>query len=362
MSIVTPPRGHGFRFAAGMAAAAMTTTFAHAATAVSPGYSLSVFAGLLDGSSAPDSIAVVGQNVFVGYGNGGDPAGLNGAMSTIAEYTNDGALVRTFTITGHNDGLRYDAATHTLWSLQNEDGNANVVLINPTTGATSTPLTFSANPHGGGYDDVAFGPNGTYISASNPLLNPNTAPAIVSATVGATQIGVTGVLNGNTAASVINPGGGTVTLNLQDPDSLIFAPDGRLVLDSQADQQLVFVSNIGTASQSVSVLNLPTTVDDTVFGSGGRQRLLFSDTASGVVYALTGVFGAGQAISAGDSAGVIAAVSQSDGSFTDLVTGLASPHGEAFTSTVPEPSSWSLMVIGFGIAGYAFRSRRIVSA
>ncbi len=347
-----------------LSAATATTTglSARAAPTAAPGYALSVFAGPLSGSSAPDSIAVVGQDVFVGYGNGGAPDGSGGAMSTIAEYTNKGTLVRTITVTGHNDGLRYDAANNRLWSLQNEDGAANVVFIDPTTGATSTPLTFAANPHGGGYDDVAFGANGTYISASNPLNNPNTAPAIVSATVGTSQIGVTGALAANATATVLNPGGGATTLNLQDPDSLIFAPDGRLVLDSQSDQQLVFVSDIGAASQSVSVLNLPTTVDDTVFGSAGRQRLLFSDTKSGLVYALTGVFGAGQAISAADTAGVVAAVNQTDGSFTDLVTGLVSPHGEAFTSTVPEPSAWVLMLVGFGLAGAAVRARRTVRA
>lgn len=343
------------------ALAVAATSRANAVTGVAPGYSLSVFAGPLAGSSAPDSIAVVGGNVFVGYGNGGAPDGSGGAMSTIAEYSHSGALVRTLTVTGHNDGLRYDAANNRLWSIQNEDGNANVVFIDPATGATSTPLAFAANLHGGGYDDVAFGAGGAYVSASNPQSSPNTAPAIVKATVGSGSIGVSGVLNGNATATIMNPGGGTATLNLQDPDSLVFAPDGRLVLDSQSDQQLVFVSNVGTASQAVSVLNLPTTVD-TVFGSAGRQQLLFTDRGSGLIYSLTGVFGAGQAISAGDSANVIAAVSQIDGSFTDLVTGLDGPHGEAFTSVVPEPSSWALMLVGFGLAGVAVRSRRMIRA
>lgn len=344
------------------ALAVVAISSADAAVGVAPGYSLSVFAGPLAGSSAPDSIAVVGGNVFVGYGNGGAPDGSGGAVSTIAEYTGGGALVRTLTVAGHNDGLRYDAANNRLWSIQNEDGNANVVFIDPATGAASSALPFSSNAHGGGYDDVAFGAGGAYVSASNPQSSPNTAPAISLATVGSNSIGVTGVLNGIATATVLNPGGGTTTLNLQDPDSLIFAPDGRLVLDSQSDQQLVFVSNVGTSSQSVSVLNLPTTVDDTVFGSAGRQQLLFTDRGSGLIYSLTGVFGAGQAISAGDSANVIAAVSQIDGSFTDLVTGLEGPHGEAFSSFVPEPSSWALMLVGFGLAGAAVRSRRMVRA
>ncbi|HLZ83624.1 MAG TPA: hypothetical protein VKQ54_08660, partial [Caulobacteraceae bacterium] len=229
-------------------ALAATASSAVAAVTVAPGYSLSVFAGPLAGSSAPDSIAAVGGDVFVGYGNGGNPDGSGGAMSTIAEYTNKGALVGTITVTGHNDGLRYDSATNQLWAIQNEDGNPNLVLINPTTLSPSTPMTFSSTPHGGGYDDVAFGPNGTYISASNPQLNPNTAPAIVSAKISGGVVNVTGALGGNAIATVIN-GGGTTTLNLQDPDSLIFAPNGALVLDSQSDQQLVYVNGIGSLSQ-----------------------------------------------------------------------------------------------------------------
>jgi hypothetical protein len=42
----------------------------------SPGFTVTVFAGPLAGSpapTAPDSIAVVGNSVWVAYGNGGDP-------------------------------------------------------------------------------------------------------------------------------------------------------------------------------------------------------------------------------------------------------------------------------------------------
>ncbi|HEX4179705.1 MAG TPA: PEPxxWA-CTERM sorting domain-containing protein [Caulobacteraceae bacterium] len=349
----------GFCVGSGIALAAVG---ASAAPTVAPGYTLSVFAGPLAGSSAPDSITSIGSDVFVGYGNGGAPDGSGGATSTIAEYTNKGALLGQITVVGHNDGLRYDAQTGKLWAVQNEDGNPNLVLITPSSLAASAPLSFSSTPHGGGYDDVAFGPNGTYVSASNPANNPNTAPAIVSVSLTPSQVVVNsgGVLAGNTTASVINPGGGTTTLNLQDPDSMIFAPDGRLVLDSQADQQLVFVSNPGGAGQSVSVLNLVSTVDDTEFtgANAGRQRLLFTDADSGTVYALTGAFGAGQAISAADTLSEIVNVNQTDGSFTALVSGLDSPHGEALTAAVPEPATWAVMLAGFCGLGAVLRVRR----
>lgn len=341
----------------GMSAAASSAV---ASITVAPGYALSVFAGPLAGSSAPDSIATVGGDVFIGYGNGGAPDGSGGAMSTIAEYTTTGSFVGSIAVTGHNDGLRYNAATGQLWSIQNEDGNPNLVLIDPNTLSQSTPLSFSSTPHGGGYDDVAFGPNGTYISASNPQLNPNTAPAIVSATISGGVVNVTGALAGNATATVVN-GGGVTTLNLQDPDSLIFAPSGALVLDSQSDQQLVCVNGIGTTSQAVSVLNLPSTVDDTVFAAGGRQRLLFADTAAGIVYALTGAFAGGQALSAADTLGQIEALNQSTGAFSPLVTGLQSPHGEALTAALPEPATWSTMIVGLLGAGVLLRRRRSVA-
>ncbi len=348
-------KAHGVACALAGVAALVSFVPATGAPQAAAGYTLSQFAGPLSGSSAPDSIAVAGNSVFVGYGNSGAPDGSGGAVSTIAEYNSGGSLVRTLSLAGHNDGLRYNAASGQLWAIQNEDGNANLVFINPKTGVASSPLTFAATAHGGGYDDVAFGPGGAaYISASNPLTSPNSAPAIGLVNLSGSPIGIGGVLNGNATATVIN-GGGTTTLNLQDPDSLIFAPNGQLVLDSQGDQQLVFVSNVGTPGQSASVLNLPTSVDDTVFGSGGRHQLLFADRGSGIIYALTGVFGAGQAFSAGDSANVIANVDLSTGAFTDLVTGLNGPHGEAFGVAVPEPATWTLMMVGFGLLGVAAR-------
>lgn len=323
------------------------------------GYSLSTFAGPLGGSSAPDSIAVVGSRVFVGYGNGGDPTGADGAMSTIAEYSTYGALLGTVTVAGHNDGLRYDAASGRLWSMQNEDASPTLVLINLKTLAATAPVAFSSTPHGGGYDDVAFGAGGTFVSASNPANNPNIGPAIVSVSRGATGVTVTGsALAGNATAMVLNPGSGTTTLNLQDPDWLTFDNAGRLVLDSQSDQQLVFITNPGAANQSNSVLNLTTSVDDTVFASGGKQRVLFADRNSGIVYGLTGTFAAGQAISAEDTANAIGVRNQADGSFNQLVTGANSPHGEAITGAVPGPATWAMMLGGFAVVGSTLLLRR----
>src|ERR1700727_1736258 len=74
-----------------------------AQTAVSP-YQLSVFASAPQGSSAPDSIAVVRDHVFVGYGDGNAPDGSDGKSTQVVDYAMDGAIKYTYTLKGHNDG------------------------------------------------------------------------------------------------------------------------------------------------------------------------------------------------------------------------------------------------------------------
>ena len=94
-----------------------------------------------------------GTNVFVGYGNGVAKDGSDGKSSTIVEYASTGAIVQTFSVPGHNDGLKVDPATHLVWALQNEDANPNLVIINPTAG-TETQYTFAAAPLAGRVRDL----------------------------------------------------------------------------------------------------------------------------------------------------------------------------------------------------------------
>lgn len=364
-----PPRSRlVVRIAASMAPCAGALAFAGHAQAVptaSPGFTLTTFATAPVGSSAPDSIAVVGNDVYVGYGNGGAPDGSGGATSTIAEYTRSGSFVGTTTVTGHNDGLRYDPNTGKLWAIQNEDANPNLVLITPGTLAQSTPYSFSATPHGGGYDDVAFLHGQAFVSASNPATNPNNAPALLSASLGVGTVTVSGVLNGTASATVINTGGST-KLNLQDPDSLSVTPDGRIALDSQGDQQLVFISNPNTSGQSVSVLNLTNQIDDTMFAGSGQRALLFAAKGDNTVYELLGNFAPGTAWSAAASntaPGVddfIGELNLTDGSLSPVVTGLNNPGGEAFLP-VGEPASLTLLFGSIAAIVPFARRRRIAT-
>lgn len=71
-------------------------------------YQLSVFASAPSGLSAPDSIAVLGDRVFVGYGDGHAPDGSDNLNSQVVEYTMDGTVTHIYTVPGHSDGLKID--------------------------------------------------------------------------------------------------------------------------------------------------------------------------------------------------------------------------------------------------------------
>lgn len=309
-------------------------------TAVKP-YKLTVFATAPTGLSAPDSLAVLDDHVFVGYGDGHAPDGSDGLSSQIVEYRMDGSIVRIYTVLGHNDGLKVDPITHRLWALQNEDANARLVIIDPRTQDQKLYL-FGPAAHGGGYDDIVFRGCKVYISASNPQLNPNTAPAIVSAQLNNGTVNVEPVLLGDATATDI-PTGATVQLNLQDPDSMTLDLRGNIVLDSQADQELIFVSHPGSSDQEVRRLPLsyetatgPVSVetDDTAFVSSREGFILFADKGLNAVFTLTtDDFDQGTAYTAADGGPFVGTLDLATGVVTPVVTGLKGPGGLIFVST-----------------------------
>jgi hypothetical protein len=353
---------------------AMTAAFvasaatAEAAPVAASGYSISTFAAGPAGTSGADSVLVIGNNVYVGYSNGTPKDGSAG-FSTIVEFSKSGQNLGSVSVAGHTDGLRYDAANGKIWSMQNEDANTNLVLITPGTLAKSAPINLpslnagSTSPPTGGFDDILFQGGKTFLSVSNPANNPNTDPAIVSATLGVGTVTTTPVLMGNASATLLN-NGTTTTLNLQDPDSLSQTLDGRAVMTSQADGQLVFISKLGSPGQTVSVLNLNNAlVDDTVFGGSAHMSLLVADKTTNKIYRITGAFNPWYGYSAAQDAtaanGFIGYLNATNGTtlgmsggvLTPIVTGLGNPAGEAFLA--PELSTWCLMMIGFGALGLA---------
>ena len=308
-----------------------------------PPYALSVFAKAPPGMSAPDSIAVLGDWVFIGYGDGHAADGSDGKSSQVVQYRMDGSIVRTLVVLGHNDGLKIDPVTHELWALQNEDANPRLVIFNPET-AQRRDYLFGPTPHGGGYDDIVFLGCNVYISASNPANNPNTGPAIVKATLGNGIVNVKPVLAGNAAATDLVTDA-TVQLNLQDPDSMTLDTLGNIVMTSQADQELIWLSKVGEPDQQA--LRLPLSqqtstglngvqADDTAFVTSTKGFILIADKGLNTVFTLErNAFAPGVAYTAASN--FVGTLDLTTGVISPVVTGLMSPGGVVFVAASREP-------------------------
>jgi hypothetical protein len=301
-------------------------------TASTP-YTVSPFAtSVLGVYFQPDSIAAVDGHIFIGFGNGAAPDGSDGKSSTIVEYDAAGNVLKTYSVLGHNDGLKVDPRTKKVWAMQNEDGNPNLVIIDPETGSNKV-YTFGPTLHGGGYDDIAFLGRDVFISASNPANNPNNAPAIVRAQISGSMVNVSPVLEGTATATDITTDT-PVTLNLQDPDSMHFDPFGDLVLDSQADSELIIVHHLGGFDQSVYHLGLTLNgaavqIDDTVYATSSHGVILVSDRDGETIYSISkDIFKPGASYSATPTS--VGALDLDTGVITSVVTGMVSPHGMIF--------------------------------
>jgi hypothetical protein len=132
-----------------------------------------------------------------------------------------------------------------------------------------------------------------------------------------------------------------------DPDSMTIDPRGNIVVDSQADSELIFVRNPSTDQQTLGLLNisqttllgtdrkpLAITLDDTAFAPRPRAFLVVTDV-SGVVYRVdAGTFGfePGTAYSASDTLGLVGTLNLDNGVVTPIVTGFGSARGLLFVS------------------------------
>jgi hypothetical protein len=327
------------------------------------GYNISVFAVMPRTSTNPDSIVQMGDNVFVGVGDDLNPDGTPGPSGKrnveVLEYRLNGALEKTFSIPGHNDGLMAkDGAT--LWAMSNEDCNPKLIVINTVTGAQQVYAPQSSlvtngclTNTNGGLDDMQMIAGTVYVSASNPNPTPPGPCPADSSTPGCpngvsldnivytltlnadgTTFNLTPVLTSNTPALdiVTNVEG---TLNTTDPDSESLTPDGKtLVVDSQQDSELVFIKNPGP-NQTVSFLPLTlagglTAVDDTRYAPSGPTFMLFSDTAKNYVYRVDGAFNPGGAFSSAPTQET--SLNPNTGVLTPIVSGLGHANGMIFVT------------------------------
>lgn len=332
------------------AAAALAPPSASAQVQAQPPYAARVFAYAPPNTSQPDSIVTWRDRIIVGFENHVAKDGSDGKSSTIVEFSLSGEVLGSFSVPGHNDGLRVVGGDQ-LWALQNEDANPNLVVIDLRSGA-STPYSFAPTPHGGGYDDIVVGPDGAvYLTASNPNLNAagiNVFPALVRAWLGNGNVLLESVLYGNASATDI-ASGNTVTLNLTDPDSMTRDLKGDIVFTSQADSVLIFVRHPGEGDQTVGQLDISSTasgpggalitIDDTAFTPPGAEYLLVTDVGGNTIYRVDRSdfgFEPGQAYSASDTAGIVGTLNLDNGVVTPIVTGLVSARGLQFVRARPE--------------------------
>lgn len=307
------------------------------------GYKVCLIIPATSKANHPDSVVYAGGKIWIGWQNITAKDGLDNKSSTIGEYTTSGALVKTWSIGGpaagtgcHTDGMRMDPGTGQMWVMCNEDGNPRLYTITPSS-STPTQITLPKTPHGGGFDDIQFLNGMAFIDASNPTLNSagkNVFPALDKVTISGTKATLTPVLKGGATGTTLNPPVTSITMPLTDPDSMMIDPQGNLVLDSQGDQQLLFISHPGTASQKVRVLPVGTPVDDTVWPTSPNGCMIIADNASGVFSACSNLWVTGTPLTAAPNDSTIISfvgtVSLGSGQITPIIVGMNNPHGMAF--------------------------------
>jgi hypothetical protein len=329
-------------------------------------YTISVFAQA-PGTLTPDDLLQMGTSIFVVCQDpninpdGTVVAGVTSAQSKVLEYDEKGNVLQTFNVPGHPDGLAAFDST-TVWVSSNEDANPVITVIDTTSNTlTSYTSDVSPLPNGGGLDDMKLVNGVIYASASNPTTTmnptPNLAPYSTDSSGATAEYGVnTGPalyaislnadgktfhpaakLMSSTAASLL-PENTPVTLNMTDTDSSMIDPVGDLVLDSQQDSELVFVKNVGTATQSVSVLPMtlygnPWPLDDTRWSpASGNSFMLVSDAPAQLIYRINAPngFAPSAAFSAGQ--GTVLLDNITTGAMTPIYVGMNNPHGLIFVT------------------------------
>lgn len=329
-------------------------------------YAISVFAKA-PGTLQPDDMVQVGSTVFVILQDpnvnpdGTFPAGVTSSLAEVLQYDMNGNVLQTFKVPGHPDGMvAYNS--NTVWVSSNEDGNSVITALdigNDTSQSYTSDV--AVLPHGGGLDDMKVINGVVYASASAPTTtlnpSPNLAPYSTDSSGATAEYGVnigpalyaislnsdgktfhaTPALMSSTPVTLL-PGNTPVTLNMTDADSSMIDPSGDLVIDSQQDSELVFVKNVGTATQSVSVLPVtlygnPWPLDDTRWSpASGTSFMLVTDTPAQLIYKITAAtaFTASTAYSSGQ--GTVLQTNTTTGVMTPIYIGMNNPHGLMFVT------------------------------
>jgi hypothetical protein len=330
-------------------AEAMVDTGVPASVIAEPGYSVTLWATGTAVYFNPDSIDYDGAHYWVGYQNkttkdGSDGGAGFGTTSTIVEYAANATVMGMYSMPGHCDGLRVDPVGHKVWATSNEDGNPHLVSIDPSVADASAAVVEytivlagdASTDHGGGYDDVRFLNGSMFIAASNPSGAAH-VQSLDMVTISGTTATFTPVLYTDSVAIPVG-GDAPKSLSLTDPDSIAVDDQGHLVLVSQGDSQLIFISNTGMPSQSQSVLTVATQPEDPVWITKATGRMLLVDGKTNAIYEIHTTFTVGTVFTAipYDSTlpGILATVDLTSGVLSPKIIGFNNPTGLIF---VPSP-------------------------
>jgi hypothetical protein len=306
------------------------------------------------GASGPDDItnfATPGVDgglpvIWTEYQNGVNPDGTPGpggaTNSTVAGYdATTGALVKTFTLAGHVDGLTGDPLLHVLIATTNEDANSSMFLIDPSAG-TVVNYAYSPDPATagvGGTDSIAVIGSQIYVTHSNP--KDTTQAADYSVTLDSTTHTArltSSFFDNSTATDAVT--GTSTTLALTDPDSNLPMPateprfGGQLATVSQADGQIIFSAN-NTGVPRLTVLNL---TDNKSGNTPPIDGLAVATTNKGTLFVVDASGNKIQALdTTGWPAGTVFVGEPSDNSnplvgTLDLTTGKITPFTNTFGS------------------------------
>ena len=304
------------------AAGAIAAVAAASSTGAGAGFTASVWANAAKlshttpkGSEAlsnPDDITRLGNDLFIGFQNGvgpqGEPSTTGNKDSTIVEFTLGGHKVAQWDIVGKCDGLGDDPGLHAVVATVNEDAHSSFYVITPGTAKAAHYMYAKALPSKGGTDSVVDYQGTLIFSASAPGTTGKAAPQASypaayevtpnSATHKAT---VKGLFSDEATATSVN-NGKSVKLALVDPDSSAAVPAGAprfagdFEITSQGDKEQIFVSGARTSSQSLSVLKLSQSVDDTVWPSSAGGSIIESNGGAGTIDKITGPFTKGEVL------------------------------------------------------------------
>ena len=292
------------------------------------GYTVTVFARGTSTLTNPDAIVAVGGWTYVAYQNATAATG-GGGFSTIVKYGSDGVSRHTINLPGRIDGMRFNPYDGLMWATVNEDGNPSLFTIDLISFGEHH-YTFSAATHGGGYDDLAFANGKAFIAASNPTLNAagvNTHPAVVAVTLKGSVAEVLPVLLGNALARDVATGK-SIFLNLTDPDSMTVAPNGDVVLVSQADQEIVRLHTPGVQGQTVTRLLSTAQLDDTLFATESDGSFYVVDQTANVTYIVRGAIRPGAIYTEANN--FVGIVNPITGAIQNVLTGFQKPSGLLF--------------------------------